>query len=50
MWYVFYGLYPVLYVRVSCFVVHGCAVSRRYIHVCNCVVFSVVNVYLCCVY
>ena len=35
-----------LYVRVSCFVVRGCAVSRRYIHVCNCDMFSVVNVYL----
>ena len=35
-----------LYVRVSCFVVHGCAVSRRYIKVCNCDMFSVVNVYL----
>ena len=41
MWYVC----DVLYVRVSCFVVHGCAVSRRYIHVCNCDMFSVVNVY-----
>ena len=34
------------HIRVSCFVVHGCAVSRRYIHVCNCNMFSVVNVYL----
>ena len=33
-------------VRVSCFVVRGRAVSRRYIDVCNCDVFSVVNVYL----
>ena len=24
----------------------GCAISRRYIHVCNCDMFSVVNVYL----
>ena len=32
-----------LYVRVSCFVVR--AVSRRYIKVCNCDMFSVVNVY-----
>ena len=39
-------LYAVLYVRVSCFVVRGCAVSRRYINVCNCDMFSVVNVYL----
>ena len=29
-------LYAVLYVSISCFVVHGCAVSRRYINVCNC--------------
>ena len=35
-----------LYVRVSGFVVRGCAVSRRYIHVCNCDMFSGVNVYL----
>ena len=34
------------YVNVSCFVVRGCMVSRRYIDVCNCDVFSVVNVYL----
>ena len=34
------------YVRVSCFIVHGCDVSRRYIHVCNCDMFGVVNVYL----
>ena len=26
--------------------VHGCAVSMRYIHVCNCDMFSFVNVYL----
>ena len=42
MWYVC----DVLYVCVSCFVVRGCAVSRRYIDVCNCDMFSVVNVYL----
>ena len=36
----------VRYVRVSCFVVRGCAVSRRYINVCNCDMFSVVYVYL----
>ena len=40
MWYAW------LYVRVSCFVVRGCAVSRRYINICNCDMFSVVNVYL----
>ena len=39
-------LYAVLYVRVSCFVVRGCAVWRRYINVCNCDMFGVVNVYL----
>ena len=46
MWYVCDVLYAVLYVRVSCLVVRGCAVSRRYINVCNCDMFSVVNVYL----
>ena len=45
MWYVCDVLYAVLYVRVSCFVVRECDVSRRYIHVCNCDMFSVVNVY-----
>ena len=39
-------LYAVLYVCVSCFVVRGCAVLRRYIHVCNCDMFSVVYAYL----
>ena len=42
MWYVRDVLYAVLYIRVSCFVVRGCAVSRRYINVCNCDMFSVV--------
>ena len=42
MWYVCDVLYAVLYVRLSCFVVCGCAVSRRYINVCNCDMFSVV--------
>ena len=46
MWYVRDVLYAVLYVRVSCFVVRGCAVLRRYINVCNCDMFSVVYVYL----
>ena len=46
MWYVCDVLYAVLYVRVSCSVARGCAVSRKYIHVCNCDKFSVVNVYL----
>ena len=43
MWYVCDVLYAVLYVRVSCFVVCGCAVSRRHI---NCDMFGVVYVYL----
>ena len=46
MWYVRDVLYAVLYVRVSCLVVRGCAVSSRCIHVCNGDMFSVVNVYL----
>ena len=44
MWYVCDILYAVLYVRVSCVVVHGSDVSRKY--KCNCDMFSVVNVYL----
>ena len=39
-------LYAVLYACVCCFVVCGCAVSRRYIDLCYCDMFSVVNVYL----
>ena len=46
MWYVCDVLYAVLYVRVSCFVVRGCGVSRRYVDICYCYMFSVVNVYL----
>ena len=46
MWYVCDVLYAGLYVLVSFFVVRGCAVSRRYIHICNCDMFSVVYVYL----
>ena len=46
MCYVFDVLYAVLYVRVKCFVVRGCAVSRRYIGVCNRDMFSIVIVYL----
>ena len=46
MWCVRDVLYAVLYVRVSCFVVRGCAVSKRYMHVCNCDMFSIVYVYL----
>ena len=46
MWYVCDVLYAVLYVRVICFVVRECAVTRRHKNVCNCDVFSVVNVYL----
>ena len=44
VWYVCNALGVVLY--VSCFVVRGCAVSMTYIHVCNCDMFSGVNVYL----
>ena len=44
MWYVRDVLYAVLYVRVSCFVVRGCAISRRYLNVFNCDMFSVVYV------
>ena len=46
MGYVSDVLYAVLYVSVSCFVVCGCAVSRRYINLCNCDMFSFVNVYV----
>ena len=48
MWYVRDVLYAVLYVCVSCFVVRGCGcgVSRKYIDVCYCDMFSVVNVYI----
>ena len=42
MWYVC----EVLYVCVICCVVCWCAVSKRYIDVCKCDMFSVVNVYL----
>ena len=59
MWYICDVLYAVLYVPVSYFVVRGCAVTKRYINVCHCDMFSVVYVYLdhlkfcealCCVY
>ena len=46
MWYFCDVLYTAVNVRVSCFVVRGWAVSKRYIHACNCDMFSVVNVYL----
>ena len=46
MWYVRDVLYAVLYVRVSCFVMRGCGISRRYLDVCYCDMFCVVNVYL----
>ena len=46
MWNVRDVLYAVVYVRVSCFVARGCGVSRRYIDVCYCDMFCVVNVYL----
>ena len=58
MLYVCDVVYAVLYVRVNCFIVRGCAVSRKYINVCTSDVFTVVNMYLdhvffvvlCCVY
>ena len=46
MWYFCDVLNAVLYVHVSCWVVRGCAVSKRFINVCNCDMFSIVNVYL----
>ena len=46
MWYVCDVLYAVLYVCVNCFLVHVCAVPRRYINVCNSDMFSVVNMYI----
>ena len=46
MWYVCDVLYAVLFVRVSCFIVRGCGVSRRYIDGCYCDMFGVANVYL----
>ena len=46
VWYVCDVMYAVFYVCVSCFVVHGCAIPKKYIDVCNWDMFSVVNVYL----
>ena len=46
MWYICDVLYSVVYASVDCFVVRGCAVSRRYINVCHNNVFSVVIMYL----
>ena len=45
MLYVCDVLYAVLYVWVNCFIVRGCAVSRRYINVCDSDVFSGGNIY-----
>ena len=42
MWYSGNMLDAVLYVFVGCFVVRGCAVTRRYIDVCDCDMFGVV--------
>ena len=39
-------LCALVYVRICCFVVRGWAFSRRDINVCNCDMFSVVNLYL----
>ena len=46
MWYVRDVLHAVLHVRFSCFVMRGCGVSRRYIDVCYCDMYNVVNAYL----
>ena len=46
VWSVYDVMYAELYVRVSCFVVCRCVVSRRYIDDCNCDMFSIVSVYL----
>ena len=46
MWYDDDVLYVMEYARINCFVVRGCALSRRYIDVCKCDVLSSVNVYL----
>ena len=35
-----------LHVRVNCFVVRYCSISKRYINVCNSDVFSTVNMHL----
>ena len=43
MWYSGNVLDAVLYVFVGCFVVRGCADTRRYIDVCNCDMFGVVS-------
>ena len=47
MWYVCDVLCVVLYTCVDCFVMCGCAVSRKYINVCNNDLFGVVNIYIC---
>ena len=46
MWYVCDVRDAVLYVIVNSFIVRGCAVSRRYINVCDSDVFSIGNMYL----
>ena len=47
MWYVCDVLYAVLYICVSCFVMRGCAVLRRYIAVCICDMFTLKFCVLC---
>ena len=50
MWYVVFDvLYAVLYVCVCCFVVCGCAVSRRYKDVCYCDNMYIDHLKLCVV-
>ena len=46
MWYVCDVLNEGLYIRVSCFVVRVCAVSKSFVAVCNCDLRSVFNMYL----
>ena len=50
VWYVYDVLYAAVYVRVSCFVMRGCAVSRRYIDGCNivmCLVLLMCTLTIC---
>ena len=44
MWCVVYSVVRLCQL-FNCFVVHGCAISRRYLQVCNIDMFSIVNMY-----
>ena len=37
-------LYAVLYARINCFVVRGCALSRMHIHFCNSVINNTLTI------